>query len=101
MAKVATLQESVTIPFNAIEVDPDFNCRTSYEDIEELTESIRSQGLITPLTVTMNGGDTYKLVSGFRRYQALKNLKTGEKHINVVIRKFDSDSDLHLANLVE
>ena len=94
-------QESLSISFSSIEVNEEFNVRTMYSDIEELAQSIKAQGLITPLTVMRNGGDKFKLVSGFRRWNALKSLKTGNNPVNVVIRTFESDGQLHLANLVE
>lgn len=93
--------ENSSIPFNLIEVDEEFNCRTKYVDIDELAESIKKQGLITPLTVTKNGGDTYKLVSGFRRWNALKMLHTGSKPVQVSIRAYENTQELYLANLVE
>lgn len=97
----ASAQESLAVPFSSIEVNEEFNVRTMYSDIEELAQSIKAQGLITPLTVMRNGGDKFKLVSGFRRWNALKSLKTGNNPVNVVIRTFESDGQLHLANLVE
>ena len=93
--------ENMAIPFNLIEATEGFNCRTKYADIEELAESIKLQGLITPLTVTKNGGDTYKLVSGYRRLNALKLLHTGTKPIQVSVHHYENIQDLYLGNLVE
>lgn len=97
-------QSASIVPFNTLEIDEEFNCRTDYEDIEELAASIKAQGLITPLTVTTNGGGAdgpKKVVSGFRRYHAMKMLRFGNTPIPVVVRTFNTDVELHLANLVE
>ena len=102
MSKPATAtQENLMIPFSSIDPDMGFNSRTIYDDLEELAESIKTRGLITPLTVMKNGGDTYKLVAGYRRYRALEMLKTGDKPVKVNIESYESDGDLYLANLVE
>jgi ParB/RepB/Spo0J family partition protein len=93
--------ENTSIPFNTIEVDEEFNCRTKYVDIDELAESIKNQGLITPLTVTKNGGEGYKLISGFRRWNALKMLHTGSKPVQVSVRAYENNQEMYLANLVE
>jgi len=101
MNKSEVTQEPKKVPFNKIEADFRVNSRTSYEGIEELAASIAEHGLLEPITVTQNGGDTYKLAVGFRRYQALKHLKLGSTPIHVMVQKFDRDIDLHLANLTE
>lgn len=101
MPKFDTIQENTKVPFNMIEADLDLNSRKQYKGIEDLADSIKAQGLITPLTVMKNGGDKYKLISGFRRYHALKSLKTGSAEVSVTFREFESDQVLHMANLVE
>ena len=100
MAK-ATVQENLTVPFSSIEIDLEFNSRTVYEDIPELAKSIEAHGLITPLTVTKNGGDKLKLVAGYRRYQALDKLGWGDKPVKVSIETYATDGELYIANLVE
>ena len=96
-----TTQENLTVPFSSIEIDLEFNSRTVYDDIPELAKSIEAHGLITPLTVTKNGGDKLKLVAGYRRYQALEKLGWGDKPIKVSIESYATDGELYIANLVE
>ena len=45
-----------------------------FKDIENLMDSIKTVGLLHPLVVTYQGEDTYYLLSGHRRYAALKSL---------------------------
>ena len=95
------VQENLTIPFSAIEQDLGFNSRTIYNNMDELSESIKIDGLITPLTV-MKNGDTYKLIAGYRRYRALEINKTkAEAQIKVNVVTYESDKDIYLANLLE
>ena len=56
-----------------IEVNP-FQPRTSFDEeaLQELADSIRTQGIIQPVTVRKLGEDKFQLISGERRYQASK-----------------------------
>ena len=54
-------------------------------DISDLKESIKSVGLINPLTIDKNG----KLLAGRRRFQAVKEL--GWTEVEVTILPFDGD----------
>ncbi|HRO07253.1 MAG TPA: ParB/RepB/Spo0J family partition protein [Saprospiraceae bacterium] len=69
-----------------IEVNP-FQPRTEFdqEQLEELSRSIKSNGLIQPITVRSVGGNKYQLISGERRLRASKiaNLKEIPAYIRV------------------
>ena len=54
-----------------IEANP-FNPRTHFEKeaLLELAESIKTHGIIQPLTVRKMGRDKYQLISGERRFRA-------------------------------
>ncbi len=69
-----------------IEVNP-FQPRTEFdqEQLEELSRSIKSNGLIQPITVRTVGGNKYQLISGERRLRASKiaNLKEIPAYIRV------------------
>jgi len=99
MSKTEMTSETIEIPFNEIRL-PDFNCRTALEGIEELWESIKTQGLHTPLTVMKDEAGIW-LVSGFRRHAALKLGRVGAGLVLCVVKSFKNDAQLHLANLVE
>ena len=74
-------------PFSEIEVSrcyPNQNQpRKSFENIEELAESIKQDGLIQPIAVVKKENGRYMIVSGERRYRATKyaGLKTIKAHI--------------------
>ena len=54
-------------------------------DITELADSIKQNGLLSPLVITKNG----TIISGHRRYDALKSL--GMKEVEVIIAKPNND----------
>ena len=62
----------------AIVVMDNFNSRRDFGDIAELSESIRQQGILNPLSVKpftdTDGVERYKLVDGERRYRAVMRL---------------------------
>ena len=69
----------------------------SEDDLQELSDSIRTQGIIQPLVVRkLDSG--YELVAGERRLRAAR--KAGLKQVPVVVRTVD-DSDMLLLSLVE
>ena len=61
------------IPVDLIEPNP-FQPRKSFdaETLEELAESIRTFGLIQPLTVRAKSNGKYQIISGERRYRAAR-----------------------------
>jgi ParB family chromosome partitioning protein len=60
-----------TLPITSIEANP-FNPRTNFEKdaLTELSNSIKTHGIIQPLTVRKLGRDKYQLISGERRFRA-------------------------------
>jgi ParB family chromosome partitioning protein len=87
------------IPVDAIEPNP-FQPRSSFEELEmeELAESIRTHGLIQPITVRKMGYDHYQIISGERRWRASR--MAGLKEIPAYIRVADDQGMLEMA-LVE
>lgn len=63
-------------------------------ELEELTESIKRDGILQPILVRKKGS-IYEIVSGERRYQAAK--RAGLKEVPVVIRDISDDDVLRLA----
>ena len=59
------------IPFNMIEPNP-FQPRMSFDQdsLQELAASIRTFGLIQPITVRKKSADRYQIISGERRFKA-------------------------------
>ena len=61
------------IALSAIVANPDQPRRTFDEDaMQELADSIREHGVISPITLRDNGEGTYMIIAGERRYRASK-----------------------------
>lgn len=73
LVKEKIVNKVVEIEIDKIEANP-YQPRTVFgDDIDELAESIRLNGLIQPLTVKAEG-ERYILIAGERRLRALKSL---------------------------
>ena len=91
-------QEPNEVDISLIEPNPN-QPRTNFkkEELEELAESIKKNGLLQPILVRKIG-DKYEIIAGERRWQACKNI--GLKTIPVHIKEADDDETIMLA-LVE
>jgi ParB family chromosome partitioning protein len=65
------------------------------EELEELAESIRSQGVIQPLLVRKNDGGGYELVAGERRLRA--SSMAGLTQVPVVVRDVSDEKMLEIS----
>jgi ParB/RepB/Spo0J family partition protein len=93
------------IPLQSIQ-PPQFNPRSVIEGqgLEGLAASIRQDGLIQNLVVSRGKGQRYRIVSGERRYRALKLLEergeiAGDYAVKVEIRKLSKEEALRLATV--
>jgi ParB family chromosome partitioning protein len=78
-----------------------FQPRTTFDEaaLDELAESIKTQGIVQPLVVTPEKDGTYSIVAGERRFRAAQ--RAGLTEVPVVVRRgLDDRSRLELA-LVE
>ena len=84
------------IEIDKIETNP-FQPRTDFDEtaLTELSESIKKQGVIQPVTVRKMGYDKYQLISGERRLRASK--LAGLKTIPVFIRVANDEQMLEMA----
>lgn len=84
------------IPINQIEANP-FQPRESFSDtdLEELTESIKTHGIIQPITVRKIGYEKYQLISGERRTRAA--IRAGLDKIPAYIRLADDQGMLEMS----
>ncbi|MEP7264875.1 MAG: ParB/RepB/Spo0J family partition protein [Bacteroidota bacterium] len=82
-----------------IETNP-FQPRVEFDEaaLKELSESIRQQGIIQPITVRKMGADRYQIISGERRYRASK--LAGFETIPAYVRIANDQNMLEMA-LVE
>ena len=79
-------------------IDPNtFQPRTNFDEgrLEELAQSIRSNGIIQPLLVRRMDGGRYQLVAGERRWRAAQ--RAGLMRVPAVIRQIPEDKMLELA----
>ena len=84
------------LAIDKIEANP-FQPRDRFEEeaLKELSDSIREQGIIQPVTVRKLGYDKYQLISGERRYKACK--LAGLEEIPCYIRVANDEQMLELA----
>lgn len=85
-----------TIKISQIEVNP-FQPRTEFEPeaLQDLSDSIKLQGLIQPITVRQSGQNSYQLISGERRLRASK--LAGLTEIPAYIRTANDQQMLEMA----
>ncbi len=79
----------------------DINIRTNF-DITELAKSIKSVGLINPITVNSyyeKNKTTYSIVAGYRRYYACKKLDF--KYVPCIVLDHQSSSKSKIIQLIE
>ena len=97
---MTTIQE---IPLNKIKSDDDFNCRGKItpRSVAELSENIDQHGLMQNLVVVpVDGSDTYLLLCGHRRFEAVKML--GWETVDCKIQAVGlSEHDRRIFNLLE
>ncbi len=84
------------VKINQVEVNP-FQPRTDFdpEALQELSESIKLQGLIQPITVRKTGQNSYQLISGERRLRASK--LAGLTEIPAYVRTANDQQMLEMA----
>lgn len=88
--KDRTLPKIEDIPLRRIDDFPNhpFQVRMD-EDMQQLVESIKERGLITPIILRKKGEDQYEIVSGHRRKKACELL--GYKTIKAEVREMTRD----------
>ncbi len=84
------------VRINEVEVNP-FQPRTEFdkEALHELSDSIKLQGLIQPITVRKIGNNSYQLISGERRLRASK--LAGLTEVPAYIRTANDQQMLEMA----
>ncbi len=84
------------VPIGSIDPNP-YQPRTSFdaEQLEGLASSIKSLGLITPITVRKTSEGRYQIISGERRYRASQ--MAGLEEIPAYVRQTDDQGMLEMA----
>ena len=95
---IAATKETISAAF--IVPNP-FQPRIDFKDetIEELAMSIKEQGLLQPLVLRKVSPQKYQIISGERRFRALKSL--GETEIPAIVREDVDDRQMLELALVE
>ena len=95
-SKPQATADALRIPVGMIEPNP-FQPRTAFdtEALKELSDSIRTLGLIQPITVRKSGQDRYQIISGERRFRACK--MAGLDMIPAYVREADDQGMLEMA----
>ena len=85
-----------TLPLHKIEPNPDQPRRDfDPEELEELAESIRTHGIIQPLTVREMPNGHYQIIAGERRWRASRLAELAE--VPVVVVEADDKKAMELA----
>lgn len=97
-APVASATPLSEIDIKQIEANP-YQPRTAFdeEELQELSTSIKTHGLIQPITVRKLNAKKYQIISGERRWRASQ--LAGLKTVPVYIRKADDQGMLEMALL--
>jgi ParB family chromosome partitioning protein len=93
----ATIQE---IPVEKITPSP-FQARKSFDEeaLKNLAQSMKSEGLIQPITVRLLDNDRYELIAGERRLRAAKLL--GWPALDAVVQQGVADQDAAVKGVIE
>ena len=87
------------IKVSAFNTRKDLSAGTEDTDIDDLANSIRDCGLLSPITVRMTSDGQYDLVAGQRRYLAFQRL--GRNAIPAIIKDDLDDTGATVVSLVE
>lgn len=94
-AETAGMRPDSTLPIDEIHPNKGQPRKRIKEDeLEELADSIRQNGVLQPLLVR-KVGSSYEIVAGERRYQAAQ--RAGLKELPVIIREISDDEVFKLA----
>ena len=98
LPQAGAASDLLRIPISRIRPNP-FQPRREVDTVElaELEQSLKSSGLLQPITVRRRG-DAFELIAGERRFRAASNL--GWTDISAIVRDYDDRTMLVLA-LVE
>jgi len=98
-ALLSSKKESIgLVSINVSQITPNKNQprkKFNSKEIDELSTSIKSQGLLQPIIVRSVGEDSYEIIAGERRWRAAQN--AGLHQIDCLIKRLDDDRLLETA----
>lgn len=83
--------EFMTIKLSEIKLRDEFMHRESYE-VKDFSAELKQDGQLVPLLVRPHEAGGYELLSGYRRYHALKGAKITEVHVRVLDLETDKEA---------
>ena len=90
--------DNLAVELRLSEIEPNKNQPRTYFDPEalsELTESIKTHGLLQPIVVRPMAGGTYQIVAGERRWRACREAQLTT--VPVIIKELDDKQTMELA----
>lgn len=95
-SKLESKEELREVDIDLIDPNPE-QPRTffSEEKLEELSQSIRENGLVQPILLRRKGDDRYQLVAGERRWRAAQ--RVGMQRVTAVVREVEDEKLLEIA----
>lgn len=95
-SKLESKEELREVDIDLIDPNPE-QPRTifSEEKLEELSQSIRENGLVQPILVRRKGDGRYQLVAGERRWRAAQRI--GMQRVSAVVRDVEDEKLLEIA----
>ena len=90
-----TMNGLQSIPIEKLHEHPE-NPRKHFDEghLEDLAASIREHGILTPLLVRPNGGASFQVIGGHRRYRAALRAEVAE--LPAIVRELDDRTALEL-----
>ena len=85
------------VPLTSLVEDP-HNERKTFQNMEGLIETVKAIGVIEPLTVVPLADDSYRIVTGHRRFRAAK--AAGLESVRVVIADPEKDHTLRRKSII-
>lgn len=94
--KLEAKEELREVDIDLIDPNPD-QPRTAFseERLEELTQSIRENGLVQPILLRRKGDGRFQLVAGERRWRAAQ--RVGMQRVSAIIRDVEDEKLLEIA----
>jgi len=87
------------INVSSLNTRKDLEAGTEDTSLDDLANSIKEKGLLSPITVQRKEDGTYDLIAGQRRFLACK--KIGKDTISAIIREKMDDTDATIISLIE
>lgn len=93
------------VPIKSVELNGNFRQKVDPEQLKELTENVRGNGVLVPVLLAKLGKDSYRLIAGSRRLQAAKTVGLQEIPARVIeadekkLEELQLFENLHRADL--